>query len=254
MKLSRTYKKIIKETIDNNCLHKFGKQLFGELFGSESDTNLEVTYRKLIKSFTAHEYGQKTPIELVKAMKELKSCISSYPEILKPDGSEVYRGTKIPLKYLIKHVDELGNNKIKYTYKANSVIQSWTSDESVAEDFSGESKKLLDVIKDFNNNFPQMESDDRLLYLRKLIENDILSLPIPVIIKTTSDDDSFLFKSKYFNELSSENDEDELLRIGNNPIETIASVRAEFAEVIKHLAQELARFIHHHNENINTDD
>jgi len=251
MKITKIYNSIITESISKDCLHKFGKQLFGSEFGDEKDNDTEIGYKKLIELFTSHDYGPKTPIEFVKAMKDLKKCISSYPEILKPEGDEVYRGTKIPFTYLIKHVKEIGPNDFKYTYKANSIIQSWTTDYEVAEDFSGESAKLLRLVKDFKNNFPQLENDDRLNYLRKLIETeDILSLPIPIILRTNSDDETFLFKSKYFEYLSSGVSEHELLRIGNKPINTNANIRDEFAGDIILLTRELAQFIAHHNKDI----
>lgn len=104
-----------------------------------------------------------------------------------------------------------------YVYKANSKIQSWSTDYTTASTF-GNHDMLNEVSKslDFNE---LNSSENRYDLLMDLINDD---LRIAFVLEYVTNPNEFIFKSKYFRMLSMVNHEDELIRIDNKPINVIA--------------------------------
>jgi hypothetical protein len=219
MKIYKLYESIISESEITSCVKKFGYELFGdELGGSEKNTGIENQYVRDIADFTDNMYGEETTPEFVSAMKNLKSCMRQYPDVLIPDKAKVYRGITIPLKYFVdtKQVINLTTPN-PYVYKASSKIQSWSTDFEIASTFGNH-----DTLNELSNNIDFSELNtpkDRRDFLLEMIDED---LRIAFILEYSTNPNEFIFKAKYFKILSIANDEDEIIRIDNKPINVSA--------------------------------
>lgn len=226
MKILSIYENLIREegisSQTEKCVKLFGKELFSPQFGGdEPNSNFEDSAVTDIFNFTLTGYGRFIDQDFINSMKQLKSCVSVYPEILHPEG-EVYRGTKTTLGAFLnmKYNPQRWN---KYNYKANTIVQSWTETFEVANDFAANSvdRYTLDMVS----------------YILKGNHNDLTTLlkengdflyknfKIPLILKHNATPDQFLFKAKYFNMLSQaganvDSREDEILRIDNRELLT----------------------------------
>jgi len=222
MKLITLYESVIREGKAQSCLVKFGKELFDPQLSNsgevEPNTDTEDDYLKLIDQFTTYHHGKALRPVFIDAMRTLKGCVSSYPEVLQPDGV-AYRGLNIPLSELLSQYEDISDDLDKggifdFIYTSPSIIQSWTTDKYNAEDFAKVSPFLLQAINQYKR---VSENPDELgNFISELYTNmNNISVPIVITLNTSSDD--FLFKAKYFKFLSQHEDEDELLRINNQP-------------------------------------
>lgn len=219
MKIYKLYESLINETEIQACVAKFGNELFGsQLGGSEKNTELEDDYLSKIVDFTDVSYGYDIDQSFVNALKTLKGCMLQYPEVLTPENTYVYRGITIPIKYFIDNKQQVivdGQNP--YVYKAKNKVQSWSVSYESASMFGGQ-EILNEVARkiDFDSlNTPEGRRE----LLKELIAED---LRIGVVIQYKTNQDEFIFKSKYFKKLSSAEHEDELIRFDNKPISVIA--------------------------------
>lgn len=215
MKLVNLYEYVIREGAAESCVAEFGKLLFGDqLGGSEKNTDVEDSHASTVSDFTNIDYGPNIKPEIVTAVEHLQGCINTYPEILKPETEKVYRGTTIPIISFIKN-GQIPTNTIPqpYEYRAKSKIQSWTDDIKIAKIFRG-TEDNTDI-----NRFSRTISTDELqnANVNALIAQ-ITKFKIPVVIEYVATEKDFLFKSKYLNKLSEFENENEVLRIENNPI------------------------------------
>lgn len=222
MKLVKLYEAVIIEEKAQSCLVKFGKELFDPQLSKgselEPNTNIEDDYLKLINQFTDYHHGKALRPTFIDAMKSLKGCISSYPEVLQPDGV-AYRGVNLPLSKLLSQYEDISDDLDKggvfdFIYTSQSIIQSWTIDKNNAEDFAKVSPFLLQTINQYkrvSENPNELANFATELY----VNMDNISVPIVITLNTNSDD--FLFKAKYFKLLSKYKDEDELIRVNNQP-------------------------------------
>jgi GNAT superfamily N-acetyltransferase len=231
-KMELELNKRLNENEENvSCLDKFGKELFGDQFGGhEKNTRLEDEYVKLINQFGDNEFGVGINSKLVDAIYNLKKCASQYPEVLIPDAEIVYRGSYLPLSFFIKNGLKISQEGIDYTYTPRTPIQSWTSDEKIAEQFTG----VVDInfgklSKEFiKHHLKGLKAEDN-FFLNILPKKEYASTPIPVVYVTKSNED-FIFKHKYFNILTGEN-EDEVIRVSSNPIEVKLKVNPAMVDV-----------------------
>jgi hypothetical protein len=216
MKLFKIYESILHEETSTGiqaCANKFGKELFADqLGGTEPNTSIEDRYHDLIAYFTVSEFGHNLNHETVQALKDLQNCVSAYPEVLYPEGT-VYRGTQMRL-YDILQKYQPHDMGLQITYKAKSVVQSWTDEYNVSTIFGSFTSlsfdELVSAIKDPLVHLPDLD-----LLISKT--------NIGVILHHTATPDQFLFKGKYLNKLGSQGSESEVLRVGNDPIECIAT-------------------------------
>lgn len=223
MKILNIFEGLIRETQitgqSEKCIKMFGKEIFSpQLGGKEPNTDYEREVLDDIFNFTLINYGATISPEFIKATKNLKGCMSSYPEVLHPEGV-VYRGTKMPLGKFLQ-ITYKPNQWNKIEYLAHTPIQSWTESFDVGEDFA------LTQINKYTN--------DALIYLDNANDEDVKVLlqkqpdildkfNVSLLIKHNATPDQFLFKAKYFNYLSGAGDnvgdfENEILRIDNRPI------------------------------------
>ena len=223
MKLVKLYESVIGEGKSMSCIVKFGKELFdpqlsrdgGEI---EPNTSTEESFLNLITQFTDTNHGSALKPAFVDAMTTLKSCMSSYPEVLQPNGI-AYRGDVMTMKDLLGQysdiVDDLEKGGIfDFTYQPKSIIQSWTSDKGAAEDFAKVSPFLLQMI----GVYKKVNTDpEALAKFAREVYGNLDNITVPVVIKLDSGKDDFLFKSKYFKALSQHEYEEELLRLSNRP-------------------------------------
>jgi hypothetical protein len=219
MKILNLYEHIIIENSVEACVKQFGHQLFGdELGGSEKNTGTENSYVRDINDFTDNMYGEETPPELIKGLKNLKGCIKQYPEVLIPEKTTVYRGTTIPLSYFIKNKIKINTlEPIPYIYKASGKVQSWTPNFDIASIF-GNHDSINSFSEGFNlENYQNKETRQNLL-------NQVLNAKIRIafVLSYVTNPKEFLFKSKYFKMLSKSTHEDEILRVENTPIQVMA--------------------------------
>lgn len=245
MKVYKIFENIVREeeAIERAdfCTKSFGKKLFADqLEGDEKNTEKEDLYYKLLKKFTINDFGPYIDHKLISALYELKECMNEYHEILKPDGN-VYRGTKINFTYIYENYNKINKlDLLPYTYRANSLIQSWTENLDIAiENFafgidrlylSKSLVNLLYIIK--TSKF--LNGDDEIKY--KLLANDLMYIEIfkfkiPVVLITVATPEQFMFKAKYFKKISAFKTEDEILRIDNKPINCKALVPENMKEL-----------------------
>jgi len=214
MKLVKLYESVLREGAAESCVAEFGKVLFGDqLGGNEKNTNIEDKHLKAVYNFTDFDFGENMKPEIQQAISDLQSCMTTYPEILKPKTEKVFRGTSAPIMEFIKnHKLPTYNETAPFIYKAKSPIQSWSEYESIAEGF-GEADNFNDFsseIDDFN--------DLKLETIIPKLRNQ--KIPVILIYKATPKD--FLFKGEYLNQLSEFGTEHEVIRVDNNPIEVEA--------------------------------
>lgn len=217
MKIYKLYESLITETQVESCVKRFGHELFGhELGGTEKNTGLENNYIRYIEDFTDNQYGEETTPEFLNAVKTLKGCMGKYPEVLIPEKTSVYRGTVIPLSYFIKNKQPISlNNPNPYIYKASSKIQSWSTTFESAAKF-GDNQMINDIANEYDDFLsPNIKKS----LLKRLIDDD---LRIGFVLSYQTNPNEFLFNSSYFRLLSMNQDEDELIRIDNHPIQTLA--------------------------------
>lgn len=225
MKLYEAYKGLILENQVQACVSKFGQELFSpQLGGDEPNTNLEDDYAELIHHFTGGEFGDIINPDFIEMARNLKRCVSAYPEVLHPNGY-AWRGTKTNLKALLKDFNDVGNKirmgqPFKMYYTARTPIQSWSDDEDIAMDEFGQSgPMLLLLLQKFDK---AKENGTVKEFIDHVIEHK-LDTRVPVVLKYNTSPDDFIFKGKYFNYLS-RFDENEILRIDNRPIEVEAKI------------------------------
>ena len=234
MELFKLYESLLREEVSNGvqaCVTKYGKELFAPQFGGEEpNTDAEDDAIADIGSFTNTTFGSRIAPKFVDEMQDLKKCISAFPEVLYPEGV-AYRGVAIPLKNLIPVISNINLDRtFKYNYAARTKIQSWTSSYEVADDFGSAAvgpftyKFIYDVmdknlLKDKLVEFSQNESSF----------NTFLDFfRVPIVLKHTASPDQFLFKAKYFSALSNSEDEDEVIRVTNEPIAVEARIPNTF--------------------------
>lgn len=221
--LFKIYKTILVESQTNTCIDLFGKELFGdELGGYEKNTPLENRYHDEIIDFTDNMYGEEITPEFLSMVKNLKQCMSTYPEVLVPDNTTLYRGTVIPLSYFVNSGQPI-KGTINYRYGAHSKIQSWTINTDIAEMF-GDNKQLMEFATDIDVR-DYTTPDSRQDLLDELLSAD---LRLAFILSYHSNPEDFLFKAKYFNRLSYNTDEDEILRVNNKVITVGATLNDRY--------------------------
>lgn len=222
MKLVKLYEAVIREGKAQSCLVKFGKELFDPQLSNggevESNTDTEDDYLKLIDQFTTYHHGKALRPAFIDAMRTLKGCISYYPEVLEPDGV-AYRGLNIPLSELLSQYEDISDDLDKggvfdFIYTSPSIIQSWTTDKYNAEDFAKVSPFLLQAINQYKR---VSQNPDELANFTTELYANIGNISVPIVITLNTSSDDFLFKAKYFKFLSQHEDEDELLRVNNQP-------------------------------------
>lgn len=219
MKIFEVYKTLINEAQIEACVKSFGHELFGhELGGKEANTGIENSYVRDISDFTDNQYGEETSPSFIAAVIKLKGCMKQYPEVLIPESTKVYRGITIPVKYFIDKKQAIDlNNPNPYVYKARNKIQSWTDNFDIASTF-GNHDTLNEVAKGINfAEYGTPEARKRLL--QEMIAED---LRVAFVLEYHTNPQEFIFKSKYFKMLSMAHHEDELLRIDNKPVNTLA--------------------------------
>lgn len=225
MKLVKIYEAVLREGEAQSCIANFGKELFdpqldvnGEPSNVEPNTDIEKNYLELIINFTNIEHGVMLNKNFINAIDNLKKCATTYPEVLQPLGV-AYRGIRLSLKELLHQYDDIADDlssggEFTLNYKSKTLIQSWSSDEDIADGFAKNSWDLLKAIRTYR----EVKDDDVKLgeFIHNISPNlDNILCPITIELQTTKDD--FLFKSKYFSELSLYRSENELLRITNKP-------------------------------------
>jgi len=222
MKLYNLYESLLRESSAESCVASFGKELFGQnLGGNERNTNIEDKYADEIYDFTDNMYGEETRPEFIVAIKNLKGCVNTYPEILIPNSTTVYRGEMIEAKYFITNKLVIQTSGLfNYTYKAPSMIQSWSHDIDVASTF-GNYDTLNEVAEKLAGIGGFGSPEGRIKLLQYIIKDDVR---LPFIFQYKSTPNDFLFKSKYFKKLSSNSHEDEIIRINNKPINVKAKL------------------------------
>ena len=222
MKLLKLYEGLLTEEQAEACVARFGNELFGPQLSNDSNfetnTDTEENYLDLIDQFTIDDHGKKLRPEFIAAMKKLKSCVSSYPEVLQPDGA-VYRGDNLTLRDLLDQYEDISDDlknggTFNFIFKSKSFIQSWTANKDAASDFAKVSPFLLHKINTFNRVKDNPEELN--LFISKLV-NYLDDMSVPIVIELDSNSDDFLFKAKYFKRLSAHEYEDELLRVNNQP-------------------------------------
>jgi hypothetical protein len=214
MKLVKLYESVLREGAAESCVAEFGKFLFGDQLGSdEKNTGIEDKHAKAIYDFTDYDFGENMKPEIQKAVHNLQNCMSTYPEILKPNVQKVFRGASAPIMEFIKNGKIPTRNEAEpFLYKARSPIQSWSESRDVAEKF-GEAEKF--------NEFSRYVSNFDELRLEILIPK-ISNMRVPVILQYMATPEDFLFKGKYLNKLSEFGGEQEVIRVDNTPIKVEA--------------------------------
>lgn len=215
MEILKIYNNLITETAAQSCVRSFGKELFAQpLGGNEPNTTLEDDYLNIISDFTDASYGDSIKPEFLAAIKNLKGCMKSYPEVLVPETTKVYRGLTLPVSEFInsKHIIDT-KQLFDYTYKTPYLIQSWSTSFDIASSFGNNEvlNEIADQLDLSNYNTPQNRQE-----LLKLVTKE--GLTIAFVLEYTSNSSEFLFKSKYFKKISANEHEEEILRIGNKPI------------------------------------
>ncbi len=229
MKLGKLYEAVLLEGKAQACLVKFGNELFDpQLSGSddfEKNTPTEDAYLKLIDQFTTYHHGRALRPAFVEAMKTLKGCMSSYPDVLQPEGT-AYRGDVMSMNDLLTQYDDIADDLSKggvfdFTYAPKSIIQSWTSDKYAAEDFAKVSPFLLQMIISYKE---VKDNPKELANFAREISDSLDNITVPIVIKLNTNADDFLFKSRYFMFLSQHEYEEELLRVNNQPTRVTGTI------------------------------
>jgi hypothetical protein len=225
MKLYKIYESVLTEGQIEACVSQFGKELFAPEFGgTEPNTDKEDKYIELIDKLSGTGYKTNVNTEFIDMARNLRRCVGANPEILQPEGS-VYRGTKSTIGDLLKSFDNIKNpirmgQLFPMVYGANSPIQSWSDDEDMANDDFGQSGTiLLSLLDKFDVARKNGTIED---FISHIIQSE-LDIKVPIILKYRNTQDDFIFKGSYFNYLS-RNDDNEVLRVDNRPIEVMAKI------------------------------
>ena len=211
MKLVKLYERVIRESAADSCVSEFGKILFGDqLGGHEKNTGVENKHAKAVYNFTDFDFGKNMKPEIEKAIDDLQYCMSTYPDILRPNIQKVFRGTSAPMLDFIKNGKlPTYNETVPFVYRANSPIQSWSEYESSAESF-GQAEELNIFSREISDNIDNITLE---MILPKL---DNMRIPIILVYKSNPKD--FLFKGEYLNKMSEFGTEYEVIRVDNAPI------------------------------------
>jgi hypothetical protein len=252
MKLVKLYEDILREGEAESCIAKFGRELFdpqlkvdGEPSNIEPNTDIETKYLNAIIDFTKVNHGNKLNDYFIQAINDLKKCASMYPEVLEPFGT-AYRGTTLTMKQLLNHYDDIadvlsqgGDFSINYTPK--SPIQSWAADKDVAEDFSTFDELFTDIFFGFKKvrHDPDLMRQFVIDYYPKVNE---INCPVTISLNTSKDD--FLFKSKYFSQISRFGGENELLRVTNKPTTVTCTIIEEILPTIFEFMTQIRKYEH----------
>ena len=225
MKIYKLYESILNEAEITSCVKQFGYDLFGDQFGSkEPNTPTENDYLEQIRDFTDNMYGEETTQEFITSLKNLKSCVKQYPDILIPESKTVFRGTMLPVSYFIENKQPINiEGKNEYLYKAKSLVQSWSIAYESASNF-GSYDTLLEVINKID--YDASTKEGLMLLLKNVLKED---LRLPFILAYNTTPDEFIFNSEYFMKLSQMSHENELIRFTNKPINTVAWLNDEVA-------------------------
>lgn len=204
---------------NKNCIDNFGKELFGDQFGGfEKNTKLEDEYVNMIKNFGDINFGSNLNPKIIDALQHLKQCVSTYPEILIPESETVYRGSNMRLSFFIKNGLKLSENGIDYRYNPRTAVQSWSADEKIASQFAGDyDEDLAKLGKTFIKYQSRGIKHEDKFFLEVLTKKEYMNLIVPILYVADVDGNDFLFKHKYFNKLTGEN-EDEVIRVSSEPI------------------------------------
>lgn len=237
MEIFKIYTTLITERQAQACVKKFGYRLFDPQLasGEEENTKLEDEYVSQIEKFSRISHGNRLNSEMIKIANDLRSCMSSYPEILYPEGM-AYRGVVRPLSDIIKLYQKQQKNPFLMQYQPKSYIQSWTSDKEIAKDFADieiRGEYLQTILNQFYHIKEKSPKDMPEFILKiKNISNDI---KIPLIMSLETNPKNFLFKSEYFTNLSAHPYEHELLGIGDKPINVIGQIHPRIFNLMKPL-------------------
>ena len=250
MKLVKLYEEIIRENEAQACVAKFGKELFdpqlqigGEPSTIEPNTDVENNYLELIGNFTNIDYGVRINPNFVKAMDNLKSCMSSYPEVLQPEGM-AYRGSRLTLRQLLTQYEDIADDletggEFDITYAPKSPIQSWTSEKDTAEGFASPSPLLMKFVKQYRQ---VKDNPEQLAALVEEIYPQMDDAKCPITISLMTSKDDFLFKAKYFTFLSQFEGEDELLRVNNKPTRVTAEIIEPLLDAVYGILTSIKRY------------
>lgn len=167
----------------------FGKILFGDWWNfPEEDTEDEEYIFGMVKDYVNN--SDRLPENLIKALRYMVKHRDAFPEFLKPQAKEVYRGLFLPHDVAEHYKDK----QVPYTPQRE--IESWTTDYQMAVNFA-------------NNDFGSV------------IGAHDTSSRVPVVIAAKVDD-SFIFNTTLTNSLSQfhhSTNEDEIIRVGSQPIQ-----------------------------------
>lgn len=228
MEIFKLYENVLREedTARNtqSCIRHFGNELFGDQISyKEPNTSIETKFVDMIYNFTDYAYGTQLSTDnpgFIAAMNKLQSCMSTYPEILVPQGGEAYRGLSLTLDKAIALYEKVnGKSEFKLSYKPMHYIESWTEEQGIGANFAhmAETHWLVDIAK-------AIKSELRDSHVIQMI-NDELTTPayleaskIGFLLTHKVTPDQFLFKAKYFGKLSRIADEKEVIRLSDSPI------------------------------------
>lgn len=260
MKIFEIYKNVLRENEANTtaefCFNKFGNQLFADqLGGNEPNNETEKKYVILLRRFTNNEYGSDINSETIKALNDLRDCMYKFPEILVTEGI-VYRGTRVPFKVIFDNINNFRENQIPYTYKAKSILQSWSEDFGIGEEYAygKRSDNLPTAFKDFQKvkyNYVNMNEKEQIRFLSHLIDKyGFTAKNVPIVLAVDASEKEFLFKGRYFRYLSNYEHEEEVLRFGNSPLDCtlisspiVLSLALEIKKYFKQLGLDADDFV-----------
>jgi len=128
------------------CLQKFGKVLFGDIFGGEKDTGYEKALANKMRVFFGLHGQFSERDKLVDAFRELKKCTGHFPKELSPSTGIIYRGVRRTATDLIRVKDWKYSDQTRKVmigtvkYESRYPIQSWTTNSMVAWGFASTRK------------------------------------------------------------------------------------------------------------------
>lgn len=126
----KTFGRFICESNTQDCFELFGEELFGEeMGGTEKNTEIQKEYAKSIREYTGEDFGDNITPKMIEAVKNLRHCMSKYPEVLINNGTKIYRGLKIkidddnshPVMKKIMDV-EITENDVLYDDRMNTYV------------------------------------------------------------------------------------------------------------------------------------
>lgn len=176
---------------------RFGDILFGSVRNlPEKDTQYERKVYNRIDQWVAGDFMDgSSQADVVHIMQELRELKNEFPDVLKPDATLLYRGVNSDrIKSLglkkedFKQKGEFMVSKRSVVYKPRSFIQSWTTSAMKAYDFV-----------------------------------DMIRASYAVIYKVQFKEDDLLFNSKFLDVVGNM-DQDEIIHIGNDPINAVVMI------------------------------